>query len=114
MNQPYILVSSNDFYTKKHFKSSNKTDDQVVSRRTMSEAMQILYNNADPPPELDKLNEFRDDGKDCMKFYTDPDFFFNLWRNEMMKDNEEKLKNKKKKKVKIIVQFNKNSILLYF
>lgn len=35
-----------------------------------------------------------------MKFYTDPEFFFNLWRNEMMKDNDfRRLENKKRKKV---------------
>ncbi len=48
-----------DFQTKKQFKSSIKIDQQVVSRKTMPEAMKIMYNNADPPPELDKLNPYR-------------------------------------------------------
>jgi hypothetical protein len=55
----FFLVSLNDFNTKKHFRSTNKMDDQVVSRHTMPEAMQILYNKAEPPPELNKLDEFR-------------------------------------------------------
>jgi len=52
-------VTLADFQTKKQFKSSNKIDQQVVSRKTMPEAMRIMYNNADPPPALDKLNTFR-------------------------------------------------------
>lgn len=30
----------------------------------------------------------REDGKDGLKFYTDPDYFFDLWRQEMLKDTE--------------------------
>jgi hypothetical protein len=33
-----------------------------------------------------------------MKFYTDPDFFFNLWRKEMMKDNDGENKRRRKSK----------------
>ena len=52
-------VTLADFQTKKQFKSSVKIDQQVVSRKTMPEAMRIMYNNADPPPALDKLNPYR-------------------------------------------------------
>ena len=52
-------VTLADFQTKKQFKSSIKIDQQVVSRKTMPEAMTIMYNNADPPPALDKLNPYR-------------------------------------------------------
>ena len=52
-------VTLADFQTKKQFKSSIKIDQQVVSRKTMPEAMRIMYNNADPPPALDKLNPYR-------------------------------------------------------
>lgn len=27
---------------------------------------------------------YRDDGRDSVKFYTDPSFFFNLWMQSMM------------------------------
>ena len=64
----------------------------------MPESMRILYENADPPPELHKLNQYRDDNRDCMKFYTDPQFFFNLWRNEVMKENENGRKAEKRRK----------------
>lgn len=99
-------VTLADFQTKKQFKSSTKFDQKVVSRDTMPEAMRIMYNNADPPPALDKLNPFRKDGKDCMKFYTDPGFFFDIWYNELMKDNETRLEkgkiDKKRRKTKTV------------
>lgn len=37
---------------------------------------------------MDKLNCYRDDGKDGLKFYTDPNYFFELWRQEMIEDTE--------------------------
>lgn len=52
-------VSVEDLKTKKQFKSSIKIDQQVVSRRTMPDSIKILYNQADPPPALDKLNPYR-------------------------------------------------------
>jgi WAS family protein 1 len=52
-------VCVDDVRTKKQFKSSVKIDQQVVSRKTMPDSIRILYNNADPPPALDKLNPYR-------------------------------------------------------
>lgn len=72
----------------------------------MPDAMKIMYENADPAPELYKLNQYRTDGKDCMKFYTDPEFFFNIWCNELMKDNETRKTEKKRRKVKHGNQLN--------
>jgi len=40
---------------------------------------------------------FSEDGKDGMKFYTDPDYFFNLWRLEMLKDTEKMMHDRGKK-----------------
>lgn len=45
---------------------------------------------------------YRDDGKDGLKFYTDPSYFFNLWREEM-KQETERLKHDKKQKVTFII-----------
>ena len=52
-------VSVDDARTKKQFKSSVKLDQQVVSRRTMPDSIRLLYEQADPPPALDKLNPYR-------------------------------------------------------
>ena len=45
----------------------------------VSEGMYCGFNRQLP-------NFFREDGKDGLKFYTDPTYFFELWRQEMLKD----------------------------
>ena len=47
------------------------------------------------PPALSQLSPYRDDGKDGLKFYTNPEYFFELWAKEQTKQIE-----KKQKKVK--------------
>jgi WAS family protein len=54
------------------------------------------YKMCDKPPPLDKLNCYRDDGRDGLKFYTDPNYFFELWRQEMLKDTERMMHDRKK------------------
>ena len=54
----------------------------------MLKGMSVRYAQCDRPPPLEKLNSYRDDGKDGLKFYTDPNYFFELWRQEMLKDTE--------------------------
>lgn len=63
----------------------------------MPTAMRETYNSCDKPPPLDKLNCYRDDGKDGLKFYTDPTYFFELWKQEMLKDTERVINDKGKK-----------------
>ncbi len=43
------------------------------------------------------LFRFREDGKDGLKFYTDPNYFFELWRQEMLKDTERMMHDRGKK-----------------
>ncbi|XP_014679168.1 PREDICTED: wiskott-Aldrich syndrome protein family member 3-like, partial [Priapulus caudatus] len=38
-----------------------------------------------------------DDGKDGLKFYTDPTYFFELWRLEMLKDTDKAKQDRSKK-----------------
>ena len=40
---------------------------------------------------------YREDGKDGLKFYTDPTYFFELWRQEMLKDTERMMHDRGKK-----------------
>lgn len=63
----------------------------------MPSAMLETYMSCDKPPPLDKLNCYRDDGKDGLKFYTDPNYFFDLWKQEMLKDTERVMNDKGKK-----------------
>ena len=70
-------------------------DSQVTARSTIPAAMLEVYENSEPVPDLNSLNIFRADGKMSLKFYTDPSFFFELWKEEMNKE----LESRKKKKV---------------
>lgn len=81
-------VSLVDINQRKAFKSTIQYDQQVVSRESMPQAMKDMYQSCDPPPPLDKLNCYRDDSKDGLKFYTDPNYFFELWRQEMLRDTQ--------------------------
>uniref|UniRef100_A0A182QIB7 Wiskott-Aldrich syndrome protein family member n=1 Tax=Anopheles farauti TaxID=69004 RepID=A0A182QIB7_9DIPT len=90
-------VSLQDIQMKKAFKSATMFDQQIFSRATMPSAMLEVYKTCDKPPPLDKLNCYRDDGKDGLKFYTDPNYFFELWRQEMLKDTERVMHDRGKK-----------------
>ncbi|XP_052751086.1 actin-binding protein WASF2 [Galleria mellonella] len=81
-------VSLQDIQMRKAFRSSRTFQQQLFSRSTMPSAMLATYARCDRPPPLERLNEFRDDGRDARKFYTDPDYFFELWRREMLQDTE--------------------------
>lgn len=97
-------VSLQDIQLKKAFKSASIFDQQIFSRATMPAAMLETYESCDKPPPLDKLNCYRDDGKDGLKFYTDPNYFFELWRQEMLKDTE-RVMHDRVKKVGVIQSF---------
>ncbi len=112
-------VSLQDIQLRKAYKSSQTFDQQVVSRETMPKAMLEAYMACDKPPPLDKLNPYRykstsakripshssmsillfsrEDGKDGLKFYTDSTYFFELWRQEMLKDTERMMHDRGKK-----------------
>ncbi|XP_023031417.1 wiskott-Aldrich syndrome protein family member 1 isoform X2 [Drosophila willistoni] len=90
-------VPLTDITRKKAFKSAKIFDQQIFSRATMPAPMLETYALCDKPPPLDKLNVYRDDGKDGLKFYTDPNYFFELWRQEMLKDTERVMHDKGKK-----------------
>ncbi|XP_021956734.1 wiskott-Aldrich syndrome protein family member 2 isoform X2 [Folsomia candida] len=92
------LGSMQEALNTKPFQSSMSFDQQVVSRYSMPAAMLKTYKVCDQPPPLDKLNGYRDDGKDGLKFYTDPSYFFDLWRQEMLKDTDKIVKKPHKPK----------------
>ncbi|XP_015790088.1 wiskott-Aldrich syndrome protein family member 3 isoform X1 [Tetranychus urticae] len=88
-------VSLKDIQLRKPFKSCASYDQQVVARTTMPESIKEIYMSCDRPPPLEKLNAYRDDGKDGLKFYTDPNYFFELWAKEMLEVTEKEKSGKK-------------------
>ncbi|XP_022906756.1 actin-binding protein WASF3 [Onthophagus taurus] len=90
-------VSLQDIHMRKAFKSAVIFDQHIFSRSTMPTALLEMYKTCDRPPPLDKLNCYREDGKDGLKFYTDPNYFFELWRDEVLKDTERVMHDRGKK-----------------
>lgn len=81
-------VTLQEIQLRKAFRSIQSFDQQVVSRDSMPKSMLEQYLSCDKPPPLDKLNPYREDGKDGLKFYTDANYFFDLWRTEMLQSTE--------------------------
>lgn len=57
---------------------------------------------------------FRDDGKEGLKFYTNPSYFFDLWKEKMLQDTEDKRKEKRKQKVHMLVFYSFWCFFLFF
>ncbi|KAM8975144.1 actin-binding protein WASF3 isoform 2-T2 [Pelodytes ibericus] len=91
-------VSLQDINMRKAFKSSTIQDQQVVSKNSIPHPVIDIYSTCDKPPPLNILSPYRDDKKDGLKFYTDPSYFFDLWKEKMLQDTEDKRKEKRRQK----------------
>ncbi|XP_067085216.1 actin-binding protein WASF3 [Osmerus mordax] len=91
-------VSLQDINMRKAFRSSTIQDQQVVSRSSILNPVMDMYQRCDKPPPLNILSPYRDDKKDGLKFYTDPSYFFNLWKEKMLQATENKRKEKRRQK----------------
>ncbi|KAI3351385.1 hypothetical protein L3Q82_020188, partial [Scortum barcoo] len=89
---------------RKAFRSNTIQDQQVVSRSSILNPVLEMYQCCDkPPPPLNILTPYRDDKKDGLKFYTDPSYFFSLWKEKMLQATENKRKEKRRQKVHLSV-----------
>ncbi|XP_047435653.1 wiskott-Aldrich syndrome protein family member 3-like [Mugil cephalus] len=91
-------VSLQDINMRKAFRSSTIQDQQVVSRSSILNPVLEMYHRCDKPPPLNILTPYRDDKKDGLKFYTDPSYFFHLWKEKMLQATENKRKEKRRQK----------------
>ncbi|XP_034016063.1 wiskott-Aldrich syndrome protein family member 2 [Thalassophryne amazonica] len=89
-------VSLQAITTRKAFRSSLTQDQQLFTRPSLPMPVQDTYTTCDPPPPLNNLNQYREDGKDALKFYTDPSYFFDLWKEKMLQDTKDIMKEKRK------------------
>uniref|UniRef100_A0A671NL00 Si:ch73-362m14.4 n=1 Tax=Sinocyclocheilus anshuiensis TaxID=1608454 RepID=A0A671NL00_9TELE len=102
-------VSLQDINMRKAFKSSTIQDQQVVSRNSIPNPVMEMYQRCDKPPPLNILTPYRDDKKDGLKFYTDPSYFFILWKEKMLQATENKRKEKRRQKVCMCVYGQKHT-----
>ncbi|NWI68982.1 WASF1 protein, partial [Todus mexicanus] len=93
-------VSLQDITMRKAFRSSTIQDQQLFDRKTLPIPLQETYDICEQPPPLNILTPYRDDGKEGLKFYTNPSYFFDLWKEKMLQDTEDKRKEKRKQKQK--------------
>uniref|UniRef100_A0A8D1URB6 Wiskott-Aldrich syndrome protein family member n=1 Tax=Sus scrofa TaxID=9823 RepID=A0A8D1URB6_PIG len=92
-------LSLQDITMRKAFRSSTIQDQQLFDRKTLPIPLQETYDVCEQPPPLNILTPYRDDGKEGLKFYTNPSYFFDLWKEKMLQDTEDKRKEKRKQKV---------------
>lgn len=92
-------VSLLDIETKP-FSSKIELESTPLNKKpaTLDEA----YKLCQPPPPLNKLSEFREDGKEALKFYTDPKYFFELWCQEMQKNIQDIRQKRKKRRRRVV------------
>uniref|UniRef100_H3D3X3 Wiskott-Aldrich syndrome protein family member n=1 Tax=Tetraodon nigroviridis TaxID=99883 RepID=H3D3X3_TETNG len=92
-------LSLQDITMRKAFRSSTIQDQQLFDRTSLPIPMQETFQTCEEPPPLNILTPYRDDGKEGLKFYTNPSYFFDLWREKMLQDTEDKRKERRKQKV---------------
>uniref|UniRef100_A0A8C8GZU9 Wiskott-Aldrich syndrome protein family member n=1 Tax=Oncorhynchus tshawytscha TaxID=74940 RepID=A0A8C8GZU9_ONCTS len=93
-------LSLQDITMRKAFRSSTIQDQQLFARQSLPIPLQETFDLCEQPPPLNILTPYRDDGKEGLKFYTNPSYFFDLWREKMLQDTEDKRKEKRKQKVR--------------
>ena len=94
-------LSLQDITMRKAFRSSTIQDQQLFDRKTLPIPLQETYDVCEQPPPLNILTPYRDDGKEGLKFYTNPSYFFDLWKEKMLQDTEDKRKEKRKKSLSL-------------
>ncbi|XP_034555813.1 wiskott-Aldrich syndrome protein family member 1 [Notolabrus celidotus] len=92
-------LSLQDITMRKAFRSSTIQDQQLFDRTSLPVPLQETFQTCEQPPPLNILTPYRDDGKEGLKFYTNPSYFFDLWREKMLQDTEDKRKERRKQKL---------------
>ncbi|KAM7395364.1 hypothetical protein PAMA_006906 [Pampus argenteus] len=92
-------LSLQDITMRKAFRSSTIQDQQLFDRKSLPIPLQETFQACEQPPPLNILSPYRDDGKEGLKFYTNPSYFFDLWREKMLQDTEDKRKERRKQKL---------------
>ncbi|XP_056439077.1 wiskott-Aldrich syndrome protein family member 2 isoform X1 [Gadus chalcogrammus] len=89
-------VSLQAITQRKAFRSNLTQDQQMFTRPSLPMPIQDTYQTCDEPPPLNNLSQYRDDGREALKFYTDPSYFFELWKEKMLQDTKDIMKERRK------------------
>ncbi|KAM4726872.1 actin-binding protein WASF3 [Anableps anableps] len=91
-------VSLQDINMRKAFRGSAVQEQEVLSKGSTPSSVAEMYNGCDRPPPLGALTAYREDSTDAMKFYSDPSYFFDLWKEKMLQDTEDKRKERRRQR----------------
>lgn len=69
-----------------HFRSYQPKDQCLLSLSTGPTALLHQYNAAMRKPALHTFTLLRDDGRNALSLYSNPEFFFDHWRKNMEKE----------------------------
>ena len=94
---PVHAVRIEDITTQNHYKNAAEQEQQVLGRQTLSTALLETYEHCDAPPCLQEFTQYREDQKEGLTFFTNPAYFFELWR----KQQDQQIENRKRKKVRM-------------
>lgn len=89
-------VSLQSINSRKAFRSSTSQDQQLFVRDSLSLPVHETYLTCNMPPPLNILSPYRDDGREALRFYTDPSYFFDLWKEKMLQDTKDIMKERRK------------------
>ncbi|XP_016136335.1 wiskott-Aldrich syndrome protein family member 2-like [Sinocyclocheilus grahami] len=103
-------VSLQAVTSRKAFHSNFIQDQQLFIRASLPQPIQETYLTCSQPPPLNNLSCYRDDGKEALKFYTDPSYFFDLWKEKMLQDTKDIMKEKRKHKKKKDDNLNRRNL----
>ncbi|XP_072034247.1 actin-binding protein WASF3-like isoform X2 [Amphiura filiformis] len=76
----------------------NTGDQVILDNGTLPLALQETRALCEKVPSLSLLDPYREDGKEALKMYTNPKYFFELWCQDMQKNINEDEKKKEKGK----------------
>uniref|UniRef100_A0A3B3Y2K6 Wiskott-Aldrich syndrome protein family member n=1 Tax=Poecilia mexicana TaxID=48701 RepID=A0A3B3Y2K6_9TELE len=92
-------VSLQDINMRKAYRGAAVQDQEVLSKGSTPSSVAEMYEGCDRPPPLGALTAYREDSTDAMKFYSDPSYFFDLWKEKMLQDTEDKRKERRRQRV---------------
>ncbi|XP_014896070.1 wiskott-Aldrich syndrome protein family member 3-like [Poecilia latipinna] len=91
-------VSLQDINMRKAYRGAAVQDQEVLSKGSTPSSVAEMYEGCDRPPLLGALTAYREDSTDAMKFYSDPSYFFDLWKEKMLQDTEDKRKERRRQR----------------
>ncbi|XP_023198448.1 wiskott-Aldrich syndrome protein family member 3-like [Xiphophorus maculatus] len=91
-------VSLQDINMRKAYRGTAVQDQEVLSKGSTPSSVAEMHEGCDRPPPLGALTAYREDSTDAMKFYSDPSYFFDLWKEKMLQDTEDKRKERRRQR----------------